>query len=55
MIKDKDQQYGKKKETTHWQTAKQTTITLACTEGYSRLTRLIGRLVMHQPFRNYNT
>ena len=24
----------------------------SCTDGYARLTRLIGRLVKHQPYRN---
>ena len=28
------------------------TIISACTDGYARLTRLIGRLVKHQPYRN---
>ena len=38
-----------RKEIIHQKQRNKATTILACTEDYSRLTRLIGRLVMHQP------
>ena len=39
-----------RKEIIHQKQRNKATTILACTEDYSRLTRLIGRLVMHQPY-----